>query len=51
MEGRFNHLRSEETNLGNFFADLIRTEFDTDFSIINSGTLRTNAIIEKGPIK
>jgi len=28
MEGRFEHLRYEETNCANFVSDLIRTEFE-----------------------
>lgn len=51
LEGRFNFIRTEETNLGNLIADIIRSEYDTDFGLVNSGTLRTNNVIEKGPIK
>lgn len=31
-------------------ADIIRTEYDSDFSLFNCGTLRSNCIIEKGYI-
>jgi 5'-nucleotidase len=51
IEGRFNHLRSGETNLADFAADILRTEYETDFSLINSGTLRSNALFDRGPIK
>lgn len=44
-------MRSEETNLGNFCADILRTEYDTDFALVNAGTLRTNSVVPEGPIK
>ena len=51
LEGRFEHLRYEETNCSNFVSDLIRTEFeDCDLAILNCGTLRSNAVIPKGEI-
>jgi len=31
-------------------ADIIRTEYDTDFSLFNCGTLRSNSVIERGYI-
>ena len=50
LEGRFDYLRLQETNLSNFMADIIRTEYDSDFSLFNCGTLRSNCIIETGYI-
>lgn len=50
MEGRFSYIRCEETNLSNFMADVIRTEYDTDFCLFNCGTLRSNCVIEQGYI-
>ena len=51
VEGRFDHLRHEETNCANFVSDLIRTEFeDTDLSILNGGTLRSNAVLPAGDV-
>lgn len=43
--------RIQETNAGNFLTDLLRTEYDTDFSMINSGTMRLEEKIPAGPIK
>lgn len=51
LEARFSRLRTEETNLGNMIADLIRTQFSTDFGLINAGSLRANQLIESGPFK
>ena len=49
LEARFEHMRYEETNTANFIADLVRTEYDNcDISLINTGTLRSNAFIPKG---
>ena len=48
LEGRFSRVRTEETNLGNFTADLMRTELGTDFALSNGGCLRSNAIFPEG---
>lgn len=45
LEGRFEFIRTVETNISNWFADVVRTEFGVDLFIANSGTLRTNQII------
>ena len=51
LEGRFQYLRSEETNLANWISDLTLTEYDNvDICLLNSGTLRSNCIIPKGEI-
>ena len=51
IEGRFEYLRYQETNCGNFVADLIRTEFNNcEVVILNCGTLRSNSIIPKGQV-
>ena len=47
----FEKLRTEETNIGNFFADLIATEFEADFGIFNGGGIRLNEVVPPGPIK
>lgn len=44
-------MRTEETNLGNFIADLIRTEFNSDFGHFNGGGLRANCVFDAGPLK
>lgn len=51
IEGRFSRLRTEETNLGNLIADLIKAELNTDFGLGNGGGLRANFVFEKGPLK
>ena len=49
LESRDTLMRGKETNFGNFMADLIRTEYTTDFALVNGGTFRKNAVIESGP--
>lgn len=44
-------MRTQETNLGNWTADLIRTELDTEVALLNTGTIRANGIFEAGQIK
>lgn len=51
LDCRFAILRKEETNAGNFAADVIRFLFKTDISLINAGTLRTDDIIKEGVLK
>lgn len=52
LEGRFSHLRSQETNIGNFVADIIRTEYPScDIVMLNTGTLRCNTLYKSGPLK
>lgn len=51
LEARFSRVRTEETNLGNFIADLIRTEFQADFGHFNGGGLRANCVFDAGPLK
>ena len=47
-EARFSSVRTEETNLANFVADIMRTESQADFSLGNGGCLRANCIFHKG---
>ena len=51
LDCRFSRVRTEETNLGNFLADLIRTETAADVAICNGGGLRANQIFPAGPIE
>jgi 2',3'-cyclic-nucleotide 2'-phosphodiesterase (5'-nucleotidase family) len=49
LEGRFEYLRTEETNMGNWIADVFYTEFDQcDIVIQNAGALRSNMVITAG---
>ena len=50
LESRDSIIRREETNLGNFIADLMQTEYSTDFALVNSGSFRKNGVIPAGPI-
>ena len=50
LESRDSIIRREETNFGNFIADLIRTEYATDFALVNAGSFRKNGVIPAGPI-
>lgn len=48
LEGRFSRMRTEETNLGNLMADLMRTEYDADIAICQSGMFRANNVFPRG---
>jgi len=50
LESRDTIMRRSETNMGNFVADLIRTEYYADFGFINAGSFRKNGVIPAGPI-
>mmetsp|Transcript_141091 Transcript_141091/g.367249 ORF Transcript_141091/g.367249 Transcript_141091/m.367249 type:complete len:1799 (+) Transcript_141091:59-5455(+) len=51
LDSRFASIRTRETNIGNFIADVMRKGLNADLAIINSGTLRADAIIEAGAFK
>lgn len=46
----FSALRTQETNFGNFYTDVIRREVQSDIVIINSGTIRSDCVFPEGPI-
>lgn len=48
LETQFVKIRTEESNLGNFFADLSRLYYDTDIAAINAGLIRNDSYIPKG---
>lgn len=51
LEGRFEFIRAQETNLGNLMADLFLTEYEgIDIAMINSGAQRCNCVINRGEI-
>jgi 2',3'-cyclic-nucleotide 2'-phosphodiesterase (5'-nucleotidase family) len=50
LECRFSHIRREETNIANFYADLINYNAKSDFCIFNAGSLRIDEIIPEGII-
>ena len=48
MDCRFNVIRSRESNLGNFVADLMRKDHIADIAFINSGALRADKVYDPG---
>ena len=50
LETRFKVVRTKENNFGNFYADLLKSHFNTDVAIINNGAIRSDEIIKAGPI-
>ena len=50
LDCRFSRVRTEETTLGNFIADLMITECDADIAIHNGGSLRANVVFPEGPL-
>lgn len=50
LDCRFSSIRTRETNIGNFITDVMRAGLNTDVAIINSGTLRADAVIEAGAL-
>jgi 5'-nucleotidase len=50
LEGRRSHLRTEETNLGNFITDAMRAQARTDVALINGGGIRSDRVIPPGPL-
>ena len=51
LDARFDQIRTRETNISNFVADVFRWTYKADVSILNSGSLRTDDIIPKGVFK
>eukprot|EP00908_Phaeocystis_cordata_P013571 Transcript_24638.p1 GENE.Transcript_24638~~Transcript_24638.p1 ORF type:complete len:601 (+),score=299.50 Transcript_24638:121-1923(+) len=51
LDGRFKAIRTSETNLGNFVADIMRAAVTADVAILNSGTLRSDEIHPPGHLK
>lgn len=51
LDGKKSHLRTEETNLGNLFADAVKEQFDNvDIAFQNAGGIRGDEVIEPGKI-
>ena len=48
LDGLKQSCRDQETNLGNFVADLMRTQYDSDIAFVNSGALKMDKKIEPG---
>ena len=50
FDNRLSRKRTQETNLGNWLVDIITTEMQTDFGIMNSRGLKGDKLIHKGPL-
>lgn len=48
LETRFTKIRREESNYGNFLADLARLYYDSDAAAINAGMVRNDILIQSG---
>lgn len=48
MDARASNVRLNESDIGNLLVDIMRNEVESDFAILNSGTIRTDAIIPQG---
>ena len=44
------HVRSNETNLGNLFADAVREALQADVAIVNGGSIRSNRMFPPGKL-
>ncbi|KAG8188882.1 hypothetical protein JTE90_014942 [Oedothorax gibbosus] len=51
LDARFSSIRTKETNIGNFIADVMLASTHSDLAILNSGTLRADRVIPKGDFK
>lgn len=50
LEARGTKLRTQETNLGDFVADLMRERMRTDVAFLNGGAVRTDRVVPAGPL-
>lgn len=50
MDTKFSAVRTQETAICNFFADLIRFRTLTDIGILNNGFMRSDCIFEPGKL-
>ena len=48
IEGRKQVIRTQEANLPNLMADLLRTDFLTDFGFVNVGAMRLDGVMDVG---
>ncbi|KAF8064656.1 yfkN [Scenedesmus sp. PABB004] len=49
LDGRFDAVRSAESNLGSLFCDVLRRACSADVCILNSGTFRSDVVHPAGP--
>ena len=48
LDTRFSEVRTRETEIGNFVADICRAEHHADISMVQGGTIRADRIFEEG---
>ncbi|KAF9077388.1 Metallo-dependent phosphatase-like protein [Rhodocollybia butyracea] len=48
LDGRGTIIRTTETNLGNFLADVVRAYYNTDIAFVNSGFIRCDRVVPPG---
>jgi len=51
LDGRFEVVRRQESNLGNFIADIMLRSTEADAAILNSGTLRSDRVHHRGEFR
>jgi len=51
LDGRFEVVRKQESNLGNFFADIMLRSTEADVALLNSGTLRSDRVHPRGQFR
>lgn len=50
LDARTNHVRTAETNLGNFIADTMRERMGAEVALMNGGGIRSDQVIPAGPL-
>ena len=50
LDGREHEVRTRETNLGDFVADVMRDRLGADVALLNGGAIRGNRLLPEGPI-
>ena len=51
LDGRFRIIRTQESNLGNFIADIMLKSAEADVAMVNAGSLRSDRIHPRGEFK
>lgn len=49
LDGRFAHIRTGESNLGNWVCDVVLASTGADLALINAGTFRSDTVHAAGP--
>ena len=51
LDTRFSRVRTEETVIANLLSDLFRSYYDSDFGLVNGGSIRSDEYCKKGQHK